>query len=206
MNTERGENLGIGLTVNIYSSNRDQHTQNHDHQQFPHFAILYHQQFSLWQPILLIFLFLEFCFYLSPSCCLCFQFFLVLVCPSWAFFLSAEFVCCSELDTKEGDNKKGVNTCELFKKIYPEEFQYRKNNHLQHKCGDKYVPGHQCKNEQYTFMLLDDKEELEFLDLEEDVDRHFLSSIFAELRRLNRVVGQFRAPVRVLQQSHRVGV
>ncbi|KAK1372370.1 hypothetical protein POM88_028563 [Heracleum sosnowskyi] len=74
------------------------------------------------------------------------------------------------IDAVRVDVKRG-SANNLFKKISPEEFQYRKNNHLCYKCGDNYAQGHVCKNEQYTFMLIDDtvdKEIVQFLDEEED--------------------------------------
>ena len=54
-----------------------------------------------------------------------------------------------------GKGKEGKGK-DHFKKISPEEFQYRRNNHLCYKCGDKYSHGHQCKNQQYTFMLVEE--------------------------------------------------
>ncbi|KAH0720050.1 hypothetical protein KY290_004964 [Solanum tuberosum] len=33
-------------------------------------------------------------------------------------------------------------------RLSPEVYEYRKNNHLCFRCGDKYTPGHKCKNRQ----------------------------------------------------------
>lgn len=54
--------------------------------------------------------------------------------------------------------KKEGGVKDNFKKISPEEFQYRRNNHLCYKCWKKFSQGHQCKNHQYTFMLMEDGE------------------------------------------------
>lgn len=45
---------------------------------------------------------------------------------------------------KEGEAKK-ITTL-IFKKISPSEFQYKKDHNLCFKCGDKFGPGHNCKN------------------------------------------------------------
>lgn len=63
-----------------------------------------------------------------------------------------------------GDEKKPT-AGSYFKKISPEEFQYRKNNHLCYKCGEKFGQGHVCKNQQYTYMLVEDAKETEILKL-----------------------------------------
>ncbi|WOH05166.1 hypothetical protein DCAR_0624580 [Daucus carota subsp. sativus] len=69
-----------------------------------------------------------------------------------------------------GGDKKPISTTSMFKKISPEEFQYRKNNHLCYKCGEKYGQGHQCKNSQYTFMLFDEAKDEDILSACEEVD------------------------------------
>ena len=69
------------------------------------------------------------------------------------------------------EKKEGESVKDKFKKISPEEFQYRKNNHLCYKCGEKYGQGHVCKNEQYTYMLVEEEKEKEivkWLDEEEE--------------------------------------
>ncbi|KAK1395189.1 hypothetical protein POM88_014245 [Heracleum sosnowskyi] len=75
-----------------------------------------------------------------------------------------------KLGSNQLEEKKKTGVSEYFKKISPEEFQYRKNNHLCYKCGEKYGQGHICKNQQYTYMLIDevkDKEIAELLEEEE---------------------------------------
>nr|XP_017233536.1 PREDICTED: uncharacterized protein LOC108207610 [Daucus carota subsp. sativus] len=61
------------------------------------------------------------------------------------------------------EKKEGESVKDKFKKISPEEFQYRRNNHLCYKCGEKYNQGHQCKNQQYTYMLMEEGEK-DFLE------------------------------------------
>ncbi|XP_017221614.1 uncharacterized protein LOC108198371 [Daucus carota subsp. sativus] len=71
-----------------------------------------------------------------------------------------------------GEDKKNAAS-NYFKKITPEEFQYRKNNHLCYKCGEKFGQGHVCRNEQYTYMLVEDSRDEEiakFLDEEEETE------------------------------------
>lgn len=49
-----------------------------------------------------------------------------------------------------GEGKEGI------KKISPQELQYRRNNNLCYKCGEKFGPEHQCKLKQFNFMISDD--------------------------------------------------
>ncbi|XP_027060831.1 uncharacterized protein [Coffea arabica] len=55
-------------------------------------------------------------------------------------------------------------TPQHFKKITPEELQYRREHHLCYKCGEKFGPGHQCKQKEIHLMVaVEDRPE----DLEE---------------------------------------
>lgn len=79
------------------------------------------------------------------------------------------------------DGKKNYAN-NYFKKISPEEFQYRKNNHLCYKCGEKFGQGHVCKNEQYTFMLIDETKEKEIVKLlEEDEEEEGIDGTITEV-------------------------
>lgn len=65
----------------------------------------------------------------------------------------------SDKETSDGKDIGSTNGGkDHFKKISPEEFQYMRNNHLCYKCGDKFTQGHQCKNQQYIFMLVEEGE------------------------------------------------
>lgn len=46
-----------------------------------------------------------------------------------------------------------------------------KNNHLCYKCGEKYGQGHQCKNSQFTYMLVDESKDLDFLSMCEELEK-----------------------------------
>lgn len=58
------------------------------------------------------------------------------------------------------DKKQSTVGGDTFRKISPEELQYRRNNHLCFRCGEKYSAGHQCKFKQYTFMIVEGGEDL----------------------------------------------
>ncbi|XP_017233152.1 uncharacterized protein LOC108207202 [Daucus carota subsp. sativus] len=73
-------------------------------------------------------------------------------------------------DVKIVEEKKEGNIKENFKKISLEEFQYRRNNHLCYMRGDKFSQGHQCKNQQYTFMLIEDGEKDVLEEMIEEVE------------------------------------
>lgn len=45
------------------------------------------------------------------------------------------------------------------RRITPQEIQYRRNNHLCYKCGEKFSPRHQCKFRNLHFMLAEEEEE-----------------------------------------------
>ena len=80
------------------------------------------------------------------------------------------------------------------KKITPEEFQYRKNNHLCYKCGEKFGQGHVCKNEQYTYMLVEDckDEEIEkFVAEEEEETEGMVAEIGKESIKILMDTGSF---------------
>ncbi|KAH0653014.1 hypothetical protein KY289_030692 [Solanum tuberosum] len=38
-------------------------------------------------------------------------------------------------------------------RLFPEVYDYIKNNHLCFRCGDKYGPGHQCKRKQLNCLI-----------------------------------------------------
>lgn len=57
---------------------------------------------------------------------------------------------------KEEVIKKNAN--QVFKKISPVEFQYRKDHNLCFKCGDKFGPRHNYKNKEVHMLLMDDYE------------------------------------------------
>lgn len=45
-----------------------------------------------------------------------------------------------------------VNRSNTFK-LSPEVYEYMKNNHLCFKCGEKCIPGHQCKPKKLNCMV-----------------------------------------------------
>lgn len=55
-----------------------------------------------------------------------------------------------------------------FKKLTPQEIQYRRNNHLCFKCGDRYSPGHQCKFANLNFVIAEEEEVFEDAEGEQD--------------------------------------
>lgn len=64
--------------------------------------------------------------------------------------------------TQENSNDKGrAKESGDTKKISPQEIQYRRNNHLCFKCGDKYTAGHQCKYGTLNFLVTDEEEQFE---------------------------------------------
>ena len=58
------------------------------------------------------------------------------------------------------------------RKISPQEIQYRRNNGLCFKCGEKYGAGHQCKMGHLNFFLGDEEEDTEFEDAMGEQDEH----------------------------------
>ncbi|XP_027174040.1 uncharacterized protein LOC113773608 [Coffea eugenioides] len=56
------------------------------------------------------------------------------------------------------ETKKKSDSQPVFKKISPSEFQYRKDHHLCFRCGDKFSPGHTCKNKELHMLLIDEDE------------------------------------------------
>lgn len=58
-----------------------------------------------------------------------------------------------------------------FKKLTPQEIQFRRNNHLCFKCGEKFTVGHQCKFVNLHFMVAEEEEE-EFQDAPGEQDEH----------------------------------
>nr|XP_027075980.1 uncharacterized protein LOC113699828 [Coffea arabica] len=50
------------------------------------------------------------------------------------------------------------------RRLSTEEFQYRRNNGLCFKCGEKFGQGHQCKSGQLNLLVTDEEEEIEFED------------------------------------------
>ncbi|XP_019230960.1 PREDICTED: uncharacterized protein LOC109211833 [Nicotiana attenuata] len=55
-------------------------------------------------------------------------------------------------------------------RLSPEVYEYRKNNHLCYKCGEKYAPGHQCKKKQLNSMIGAAKVPIENAEIEEEQD------------------------------------
>lgn len=51
------------------------------------------------------------------------------------------------------------------KRLTPQEIQYRRNNHLCFKCGDKFSPNHQCKFANLNFVVMEEEDD-EFEDAE----------------------------------------
>ena len=52
-----------------------------------------------------------------------------------------------------------------FKRLSPQEVQYRRNNGLCFKCGEKFGVGHQCRMKHLNFMLYEEEEDTEFQDV-----------------------------------------
>lgn len=46
-----------------------------------------------------------------------------------------------------------------------------KNNHLCYKCGEKYGQDNQCKNSQFTYMLIDESKDLDILSMCEELEK-----------------------------------
>ncbi|XP_019251395.1 PREDICTED: uncharacterized protein LOC109230342 [Nicotiana attenuata] len=53
-------------------------------------------------------------------------------------------------------------------RLSPEVYEYRKNNHLCYKCGEKYAPGHQCKKKQLNSMIGTTEVPIETSEIEEE--------------------------------------
>lgn len=68
------------------------------------------------------------------------------------------------------DRGKAPNIPGEFRKITPQEIQYRRNNHLCFKCGDKFTPAHKCKFGNLHFMIIEEDEE--FLDAPGEQDEY----------------------------------
>ncbi|CAI9113667.1 OLC1v1014310C1 [Oldenlandia corymbosa var. corymbosa] len=54
---------------------------------------------------------------------------------------------------------------EGFKRLSPQEIQYRRNNNLCWKCGDKWGPGHLCKLKQVSVITMEKEEDSGTLQL-----------------------------------------
>lgn len=63
-----------------------------------------------------------------------------------------------------GEAKPGGTDSGNFKKISPQELQYRRNNNLCYRCGEKFTAGHQCKLKHYTFMVVDKEDSPETIE------------------------------------------
>ena len=71
---------------------------------------------------------------------------------------------------------RGVNTYKLpqnntpkqetkkpeFKRLSPQELQFRRSNGLCFKCGEKFGVGHQCRMKHLNLMLYEEEEDTEF--------------------------------------------
>ncbi|CAI9116672.1 OLC1v1017880C1 [Oldenlandia corymbosa var. corymbosa] len=62
---------------------------------------------------------------------------------------------------------KGTGS-EGFKRLSPQEIQYRRNNQLCWKCKDKWGPGHVCKIKQLNVIVAEDDEDLRDLNIIEE--------------------------------------
>lgn len=62
----------------------------------------------------------------------------------------------------QSPNKSANNSLPEFKNISTQEIQYRRNNGLCFKCGEKFGFGHQCKMKDLNFIVNED--EVEFSD------------------------------------------
>ena len=56
------------------------------------------------------------------------------------------------------------------KKLSPQEVQFRRNNGLCFKCGEKFGQGHQCKMKHLNFMLYEKDEDAKFQDASREQD------------------------------------
>lgn len=83
----------------------------------------------------------------------------------FSFPLEPETKKLSNSLSDEGGIKKTLN--QVFKKITPTEFQYRKKHNLCFKCGNKFILGHSCKNKKVYMLLV--KEKVEIVKDEEEV-------------------------------------
>ncbi|XP_071940002.1 uncharacterized protein [Coffea arabica] len=63
-----------------------------------------------------------------------------------------------QASTSPTDYSKKSNSQQVFRKISPTEFQYRKEHNLCFRCGDKFTPGHNCKSKGIHMMLVEDEE------------------------------------------------
>ena len=68
--------------------------------------------------------------------------------------------------------RKGSLENNSTRKISAQEIQYRRNNGLCFKCGEKYGAGHQCKMGHLNFFLGEEEEESEFEDAVGEQDEH----------------------------------
>ncbi|XP_027171840.1 uncharacterized protein LOC113771462 [Coffea eugenioides] len=50
------------------------------------------------------------------------------------------------------------NSQQVFKKISPTEFQYRKDHNLCFRCGERFSPGHNCKSKGIHMMIVGEEE------------------------------------------------
>ncbi|XP_071906018.1 uncharacterized protein [Coffea arabica] len=87
------------------------------------------------------------------------------------------------------ETKKRSDSQPVFKKISPTEFQYRRDNHLCFKCGEKFSPGHTCKNKE-LHMLLVEKEEADKVEEEEVIEYRGTSADQAVVLALHSVSGE----------------
>nr|XP_027093534.1 uncharacterized protein LOC113713927 [Coffea arabica] len=60
--------------------------------------------------------------------------------------------------TSPTDYSKKSNSQQVFRKISPTEFQYRKEHNLCFRCGDRFTPGHTCKSKGVHMMLIEEEE------------------------------------------------
>ncbi|CAI9092866.1 OLC1v1028209C1 [Oldenlandia corymbosa var. corymbosa] len=58
------------------------------------------------------------------------------------------------------DNSNRPINSDFVKKLKPEEYQYRVNNHLCFKCGEKFGLGHIRKYKNFNIMIMDNKEKM----------------------------------------------
>ncbi|XP_027166158.1 uncharacterized protein LOC113766138 [Coffea eugenioides] len=61
-----------------------------------------------------------------------------------------------QTSTQSPDYSRKSNSQQVFKRISPTEFQYRKDHNLCFRCGEKFSPGHNCKSKGIHMLLADD--------------------------------------------------
>ncbi|XP_027171876.1 uncharacterized protein LOC113771497 [Coffea eugenioides] len=70
--------------------------------------------------------------------------------------------------TLSPDYSRKSNPQQVFKKISPTEFQYRKDHNLCFRCGERFSPGHNCKSRGIHMILVDDGDKC---DTDQTVDQ-----------------------------------